>query len=70
MLYLVGTILLAAVTFNYGDVHKLGIGSKEGFLGISLLLISVGTGGIKANVSPLGADQIENEGATVVSALF
>lgn len=70
LLYLVGTILLAAVTFNYGDVHKLGTGSKEGFLGISLLLISVGTGGIKANVSPLGADQIENEGATVVQRFF
>ena len=70
LLYLVGTILLAAVTFNYGDVHKLGTGSKEGFLGISLLLISAGTGGIKANVSPLGADQIENEGATVVQRFF
>lgn len=70
LLYLVGTILLAAVTFNYGDVHKLGTGSKEGFLGISLLLISVGTGGIKANVSPLGADQIENEGSTVVQRFF
>ncbi|XP_029180571.2 solute carrier family 15 member 4-like [Acropora millepora] len=70
LLYLVGTILLAAVTFNYGDVHKLGTGSKEEFLGISLLLISVGTGGIKANVSPLGADQIENEGVTVVQRFF
>lgn len=70
LLYLVGTILLAAVTFNYGDVHKLGTGSKEGFLGISLLLISIGTGGIKANVSPLGADQIVNEGATVVQRFF
>ncbi|XP_068709421.1 solute carrier family 15 member 4-like isoform X2 [Montipora foliosa] len=70
LLYLVGTVLLAAVTFNYGAVHELGTGTKEAFLGISLLLISVGTGGIKANVSPLGADQIESQGAIVVQRFF
>ena len=70
LLYLVGTVILAAATFDYGATYALSTGSKEAFLGISLLLISVGTGGIKANVSPLGADQIENEGAIVVQRFF
>lgn len=70
LLYLVGTIILAVVTFNYGATYGLSTRSKEAFLGISLLLISVGTGGIKANVSPLGADQIENEGTIIVQRFF
>ena len=70
MLYLAGTIVLAAATLDYGSAYALSTASKEAFLGISLLLISVGTGGIKANVSPLGADQIENEGAIVVQRFF
>lgn len=70
LLYVVGTITLAAATFDYGASYGLSTGSKEAFLGISLLLISVGTGGIKANVSPLGADQIENEGPVIVQRFF
>lgn len=70
LLYLVGTIILAVVTFNYGATYGLSTRSKEAFLGISLLLVSVGTGGIKANVSPLGADQIENEGTIIVQRFF
>lgn len=70
LLYVVGTIILAAATFDYGASYGLSTGSKEAFLGISLLLISVGTGGIKANVSPLGADQIENEGPVIVQRFF
>ena len=70
MLYLVGTVTLAAVTFDYGPGCELSTASKEAFLGISLLFISVGTGGIKANVSPLGADQLESKGAVVVQRFF
>ncbi|KAJ7372465.1 hypothetical protein OS493_018972 [Desmophyllum pertusum] len=70
LLYVVGTIVLGAATFDYGASYGLTTGSKEAFLGISLLLISVGTGGIKANVSPLGADQIENEGPIIVQRFF
>ena len=65
-----GTIILAAATFDFGTNYGMNTGSKEAFLGISLLLISVGTGGIKANVSPLGADQIENEGPIIVQRFF
>lgn len=70
LLYLVGTIVLAAVTFDYGTDYGLNTGSKEAFLLISLLLISIGTGGIKANVSPLGADQLEGEGTVIVQRFF
>lgn len=70
LLYLVGTVVLAAVTFDYGTDYGLNTGSKEAFLLISLLLISIGTGGIKANVSPLGADQLEGEGTVIVQRFF
>ncbi|XP_022792580.1 solute carrier family 15 member 4-like [Stylophora pistillata] len=70
LLYVVGAIVLGAATFDYGTIFGLSTGSKEAFLGIALLLISVGTGGIKANVSPLGADQIENEGPIVIQRFF
>ena len=70
LLYVVGAIVLGAATFDYGAIYGLSTGSKEAFLGIALLLISVGTGGIKANVSPLGADQIENEGPIIVQRFF
>ncbi|XP_027047554.1 solute carrier family 15 member 4-like [Pocillopora damicornis] len=70
LLYVVGAIVLGAATFDYGAIFGMSTGSKEAFLGIALLLISVGTGGIKANVSPLGADQIENEGPIIVQRFF
>ena len=37
---------------------------------MSLILIAVGTGGIKANISPMGADQIQNEGREMVQKFF
>ena len=44
--------------------------SKEGFLGVSLILIAIGTGGIKANVSPMGADQVKEQGEQMVQKFF
>ena len=48
----------------------MSISSKEGFLAVSLILIAIGTGGIKANVSPMGADQVEHEGPEMVQKFF
>ena len=48
----------------------MSISSKEGFLAVSLILIAIGTGGIKANVSPMGADQVEHEGRQMVQKFF
>ena len=44
--------------------------SKEGFLGVSLILIVIGTGGIKANLSPMGADQVREQGEQMVQKFF
>ena len=43
---------------------------KEGFLGVSLILIAMGTGGIKVNLSLMGADQVEKEGTKMVQIFF
>jgi len=48
----------------------MSIPSKKGFLAVSLILNAIGTGGIKANVSPMGADQVEHEGPEMVQKFF
>ena len=67
---MVGTVLLTATTYSYPAAYALSIPSKEGFLAVSLILIAIGTGGIKANVSPMGADQVEKEGKEMVQKFF
>jgi len=70
LLYIVGTILLTATTYKYPAPYTLSMSSKEGFLALSLIVIAIGTGGIKANVSPMGADQVESEGKEMVQKFF
>lgn len=70
LLYVVGTVVLTLTTYNYPSAYALNTSHKEGFLAVSLILISIGTGGIKANVSPMGADQVEEEGAEMVQKFF
>ena len=48
----------------------MSIPSKKGFLAVSLILNAIGTGGIKANVSPMGADQVEHKGPEMVQKFF
>ena len=67
---MVGTILLTATTYSYPPAYALNMSSKEGFLGVSLILIAIGTGGIKANVSPMGADQVKEQGEQMVQKFF
>lgn len=61
---------MAAVTYDYGPQYDMSRPIREGIVGVSLTLIAIGAGGIKANVSPLGADQIEHEGPETVSRFF
>lgn len=78
LLYVVGTILLAAVSVGnemleswFDDksfAHDRNI--RRVYFGISLVLISFGTGGIKANVSPFGADQVQKDGPRAIQAFF
>ena len=70
LLYIVGTIALTLATYHYPTHYAMSIPSKEGFLAVSLILIAIGTGGIKANVSPMGADQVEHKGPEMVQKFF
>lgn len=70
VIYCVGTSLLAAVTYDYGPRYDVSKSMKEWILSLSLALISIGTGGIKSNVSLLGADQVEHEGPEMVVRFF
>ena len=70
LLYVVGTALLTATTYNYPAAYALSTSGKEGFLAVSLILIALATGGIKANVSPMRADQLQDEGEDIVRKFF
>ena len=68
LLYVVGTGLLTAITYSYHAVLNKPI--KEAFLAVSLLFIAIATGGIKSNVSLMGADQVNDEGPEMVRKFF
>ena len=70
LLYTVGTILLTATTYSYPLAYAPSMLSKEGFLGVSLILIAIGAGGIKANLSPMGADLVKEQGEQMVQKFF
>ena len=78
LLYVVGTLLLAAVSMSDKMLRKLfhhnDIGHNETlrlvYFVIALVMIAFGTGGIKANVSPFGADQVQKDGPQAVQAFF
>ena len=75
VVYLIGTILLplGSIT-NDGKEHTrwavTGLTKNHAFkraVYISgLFLVAIGTGGIKANVSPFGAEQISNRGPAAI----
>ena len=70
LLYVAGNALLTATTYSYPSTYALSISGKEGFLAVSFILIALGTGGIKANVSAMGADQLQDEGPEMVRKFF
>ena len=70
LLYAVGTCLLTAITYSYPPDYGLDMPCKEGFLALSLLFIAIATGGIKSNLSLLGADQVNDEGNEMVRKFF
>ena len=76
LLYVVGTLLLAAVSMKdemFQSFDK-NIGhhstARLVYFVSALVMIAFGTGGIKANVSPFGADQVQQDGPRAVQAFF
>lgn len=45
-------------------------GARQGFFILGLTLTAIGTGGIKANVGPFGAQQVESQGEKAVQSFF
>ena len=75
LIYLVGTALLPLVALpyaKYSDDDKLGLNyqAKAIYFLFALIFISVGTGGIKSNVSPFGAEQVQALGPGAVRTFF
>ncbi|CAH1794597.1 unnamed protein product [Owenia fusiformis] len=79
LIYIVGTLMLPLVAFDWqgtfgrddnGLNYGLDQSAKRGYYIIGLILIAIGTGGIKANVSPFGVQQLEDMGPQAVQSFF
>ena len=77
LLFVVGTLLLAAVAMGNDMIQTLfhtkathNETMRLMYFGLALLMIAFGTGGIKANVSLFGADQVEQHGQRALQSFF
>ncbi|XP_063446992.1 solute carrier family 15 member 4-like [Mytilus trossulus] len=74
LIYVIGLVLLPASAVDYrawfGNYNDISTETRKGFFISSLVLIAIGTGGIKANVGPFGAQQVENLGPQAVQSFF
>lgn len=76
MIYFVGTLLLSTVAVGdkyykkYTNGSYLHDKSKIGYFIVALVFLAFGTGGIKANVSPFGADQVREHGPGAIQRFF
>ncbi|XP_076074028.1 solute carrier family 15 member 4-like [Mytilus galloprovincialis] len=75
LIYVIGLVLLPASAVDYknnwfGLHNKISTETRRGLFLSSLVLIAIGTGGIKSNVGPFGAQQVENLGPKAVQSFF
>ena len=77
LLCLLGTLLVAAVAMGNDMIQTLfhtkathNETMRLIYFGLALGMIAFGTGGIKANVSPFGADQVKQYGERAVQSFF
>lgn len=77
LLFLLGTLLIAAVAMRNDMIQTLfhtkathNETMRLIYFGLALGIIAFGTGGIKANVTPFGADQVKQYGERVVQSFF
>ncbi|XP_077999201.1 solute carrier family 15 member 4-like [Glandiceps talaboti] len=74
LIYFAGASLLPVVSIEFleitGGEYVLTVEQKRIFYLIGLTLIAIGTGGIKSNVGPFGAQQTEDLGQKAVQTFF
>ena len=69
LIYVIGTTLLPLVALRFDNL-SLNNPSKYIYFAFALISIAVGTGGIKSNVAPFAAEQIQALGTGAVETFF
>ncbi|XP_055877764.1 solute carrier family 15 member 4-like isoform X2 [Biomphalaria glabrata] len=72
LIYIVGVFLLPAAAIEYKNWNwaELSVTGRTALFGTALVCVALGTGGIKANVGPFGAEQIESLGKDAIQTFF
>ncbi|XP_052818724.1 solute carrier family 15 member 4-like isoform X2 [Mya arenaria] len=73
-IYVLGLFLLPAAAVDYrawfGGDEDMNLETRKIYFFLGLVFIALGTGGIKANVGPFGAQQVEDLGSDAVQSFF
>lgn len=79
LIYLLGLFLLPAAAVDYtewfgkddeGTGYDLSLDARKAYFFLGLIFVAIGTGGIKANVGPYGAQQVQALGPEAVQSFF
>ena len=69
----VGAALLPIISIEFEDFNpglSLSDSAKQGYFILALITIAIGTGGIKANIGPFGAQQLDDLGENAIQTFF
>ena len=74
LVYVAGLLLIIMDSLEYTSVlgapFTLGISPRRAYYVISIVFIAVGNGGMKPNIAPFGAQQVEQRGSEAVNTYF